>query len=170
MDDSTPLPVMPIDVAILIEPLRAAGQHFYAQRMGTRVSVYTVNVPRAAWPVLRDAGFVSIDGGSWYWTADGTGEPNPAVGVGVTEPVGSDRYVHTIVRVAPSLARFWMRRDRALRSPGNILYGVQNYIYEPDPNGEESECTLRPSGFYSVKGSTRRVIIGMRSGHFDEGF
>ena len=71
--------------------------------------------------------------------------PTPAVGMGVTECLWSDRYPWTIINVISDTA-IQIQADIATRIDCKGLSEAQEYEYKTDPNGATRTITRRQDG------------------------
>ena len=102
----------------------------------------------------------------------------PAVGMGATVIMYTDRHACTVVQVAYSATGQpkWVavQHDRATRSDTNGMSDSQSYTYAPDPAGLMEIFTLRKSGKYVRKGDSMGngtvLVLGVRDSHHDYSF
>lgn len=109
------------------------------------------------------------------------GQPEPAIGMGVTFLYWSDRKAGTIQEITTIEGRpaIHCREDKAVRTDGNGMSDSQSYDFVPNPDGEVSTYRLGKNGrWYEIKPNPetkrwRRVPggpglrIGGRDAHFD---
>lgn len=93
-------------------------------------------------------------------------DPFPEVGMGATMSVGSDRYAYTIVEVSESGKTIIIQADDAVNK--GDYYGVQDWVYTPNPRGPVRTARLSKSGYYLQGGSF--VFIGYRDHYMDPSF
>lgn len=95
-------------------------------------------------------------------------------GMGVTERIGSDRYVYTITEVLLAGCELVLQQDRMFRVDDNGQSESQIWEYEPNPVGKQIRITLRAGGYYNRKQTTGRPSyhydIGYRWGYLDPSF
>lgn len=96
-------------------------------------------------------------------------EIKPAVGMGVTQVIGSDRYPGTISRVSASGKTFWFKRDNYKRTDRNGISESQTYEYSADPNCYETEVRRRKDGSWQEIGGGY-VNVGFRRAYLDPSF
>lgn len=107
----------------------------------------------------------------------------PAIGMGVTGTIWTDREAMTITRISPSGKTFWATLDKATRKPEwkpEIIPGgfaghcvnnsSQEYDYEPQPDGPERCFKLNKKGEWTCRKSYSRVTLGKRSAFYDYHF
>lgn len=107
--------------------------------------------------------------------------PDPAVGLGVTICIGSDRYVGTIKRImSPDL--FVFTRDDVKAAPKNAGMGHQDWVYTPQPDGDECfakrgkdgrwyEAHKTPKGNWSIsKRQSPPILVGEKDYYYDWSF
>lgn len=105
------------------------------------------------------------------WLLSGTnGQPDPAVGMGVTVLMWTDRHAGTITRVSESGKTFWFREDTAIRTDGNGMSESQTYRYEPNPNANERRARIRKDGSWRESKTGTRLRLGSRSAYHDFSF
>lgn len=101
------------------------------------------------------------------------GQPEPEVGMGITEYYGSDRRPGTVVTVSKDKKTIGIVNDTYKAKPGTDYYD-QDYDITPgvlEPGQEPQLYTLRPDGKYRPK--TQRsnkggqISIGSRSCYSD---
>lgn len=104
---------------------------------------------------------------------EGSCQPAPEVGMGVTECMWSDRHAYTIVAVI-SDRQIVVQRDKAVRTDNNGLSESQSYSYERDPDGERKTVTKRKNGKWVTKGDALKGgtgwLIGERNEYYDPSF
>jgi len=111
---------------------------------------------------------------------DGVATFEPAVGMGVTILMWTDRKAATIVEVdrfksgpkKGQVKTVVIVRDIVTRVDNNGMSDSQTYTYEPDPNGYREHWTIRKDGRFRqsgyVDGNTLR--IGSRDYYHDYSF
>lgn len=102
-----------------------------------------------------------------------TRDTMPAVGMGATILMWSDRHACTIVSVEKNGKRIGVQRDHAKRTDGNGMSDCQSYEFTPNSEAHVEFFTLRKNGNYvregdSIKGSPLK--IGARSEYYDFSF
>ena len=102
-----------------------------------------------------------------------TALPVPAVGMGVTACVGSDRYPYTITKVIDGKT-LEIQRDEYHRIDHNGLSESQLYRYKADPTGQKIIITQRNNGLWRQQGHPIRGSvpygIGFRRAYQDPSF
>jgi hypothetical protein len=93
----------------------------------------------------------------------------PAVGMGCTLILYTDRHPYTVVEV-PSPTRIIIQRDTAIRTDKNGQSDSQTYRYERNPDGEKLIVTLRKDGRWKVLKAGQVVALGHREQHYDFSF
>ena len=79
----------------------------------------------------------------------------PAVGMGATLGVGSDRYPYTIIEVSASGKSITIQEDDAIRMDKNGPYTeMQTYSFAPNKNGGTYVARLNEHGRWRVGGPT----------------
>lgn len=88
----------------------------------------------------------------------------PEVGMGGTFGYGADCYPVTIIAMTPSRKTLTVQRDDYEPGPGHerIYGGRQEYVYSRNENGPTDIFTLRPDGFYKIKGGKAVLGLGYR--------
>ena len=96
---------------------------------------------------------------------------DPAVGIGATEVMWTDRQAFTVVQVKGP-GRIVVQRDQVTRRDGNGMSDAQAWDFEPDPEGERVELRLTGDGWRGRGGKRygRRFTVGVRCEYFDFGF
>lgn len=94
----------------------------------------------------------------------------PTVGMGATIHVGSDAYPATVIQVTRNGRRVVIQEDIATRIDQNGISEIQEYTYEPNPQGTIHVVTLRKDGQYRESGTTTPVSIGSRRKYYDPSF
>lgn len=104
---------------------------------------------------------------------EGSKQPTPEVGMGVTECCWSDRHAYTIVEVVTDKL-IVVQRDKVKRTDQNGMSESQQYSYEADPEGAKVEVTLRKNGKWITKGEGLKNgtgwLIGSRREYHDYSF
>jgi hypothetical protein len=104
-------------------------------------------------------------------------EPQPIVGMGVTQICYSDRRAFTVIATLGH-KEILIQKDRAIRTDKNGPSDWQNYTFEPNPDGEVVTLVFKtskkkPNGRWVAKGDSIngvRFILGIRKEHFDYSF
>jgi hypothetical protein len=96
--------------------------------------------------------------------------PQPEIGMGVTQQIGSDRYPGTIIEVSASGKKIVFQDDIAIRTDSNGMSESQTYTFERDPNGSIHYASLRKDGRWKLMGSKIPISIGIRSKYYDFSF
>lgn len=91
----------------------------------------------------------------------------PAVDMGATLMLHTDRDAYTITRIGPSGRVLWARADKATRTDRNGLSEQQTYAYEPDPSAPEERFDLGVAGWRGRRG---RLAVGERRTYRDPSF
>lgn len=101
----------------------------------------------------------------------------PAVGMGATYCIGSDRYAGTIVHVSPSGREVSFQKDHATNiapPEERCIGGTQDYSYEPNHFADVRVYTLRKNGRWVLKGCSMvgfgTLSIGARNHYMDPSF
>lgn len=103
--------------------------------------------------------------------ADRASNGNEAkVGDGATVVHWTDRTACTVVEVSKTGHRVVVQEDKATRTDSNGMSDAQSYEFSRNENGSTYEATRRKDGSYRVKGSTERVLMGVRSHYHDYSF
>lgn len=98
----------------------------------------------------------------------------PAIGMGATELLYSDRHAYTVIAVAASGKRATIQQDTSIRSDQNGMSDSQSYRYEANPDGALKEIKLYRDGHWHIytpgygKGSV--VMLGGRQEYYDYSF
>jgi hypothetical protein len=93
-------------------------------------------------------------------------EPHPVVGQGVTICLWSDCEPATIIEVSRSGKRITIQEDKWTRTDNNGMSELQDYDYEPNPDGTIHVASLRKDGtFRLAKSKTRVSLRGRRKFH-----
>ncbi len=97
----------------------------------------------------------------------------PAVDMGVTIAIGSDRYPATIIEVKTP-KKIVVQEDTVIARSQVIYNENQKYTYFPDPFGEKSTWTLRKDGAWrkqnSETNSGYRLFLSGRSQYRDPSY
>lgn len=102
----------------------------------------------------------------------GSLDPRPALGMGATILMWTDRHPATVIEVN-SATRITVREDRATRTDKNGMSDSQSYAYETNPYGRVEVYTLRKNGAWVRQGDTmrgQRLSLGHRSEYRDFSF
>jgi len=94
----------------------------------------------------------------------------PAVGMGATILMWSDRHAATIVEVSANLKTIVIQQDNAKRTDNNGMSESQTYEYSPNTDAPRRTYTLRKNGKYVEKGSPMNglpLAIGYRREYYD---
>jgi len=100
------------------------------------------------------------------------GAPIPAIGMGCTILMMTDRYAGTIVEVSQNRRTVIMQQDNA-ELVGKGISDQQDYTYAPNPDGRKRTFTLRKNGSYVEQGESlngTRLRIGDRRQYRDPSF
>jgi len=105
------------------------------------------------------------------------GAPTPAVGMGATMLLWSDRHAMTIIAVdyfksgarKGQVSTVYATRDQAVRVDTNGMSDAQEYVFLPANDGIVSRFTARKNGRFQDKGGAT-LAIGYRSEHYDYSF
>jgi len=112
------------------------------------------------------------------WMMSGTkGQPEPAVGMGLTVLRWTDREAGTITRVerfktgprAGQVRAFWFKSDKAIRTDSNGMSESQDYTYEPDADAKERQARQKKNGAWREVGSSQ-IALGYRRAYHDYSF
>lgn len=95
--------------------------------------------------------------------------PVPAVGMGATILMYSDRHAATVVEIL-SPKRIMIQEDKAIRTDENGMSDSQSYRYEPNPKGRFHPVSLRKDGRWKGIGSNAVVRLGVRDSYHDYSF
>lgn len=97
----------------------------------------------------------------------------PAIGMGCTILMFSDRQPATIIEVCNS-RRIVIQEDFAKRIDNNGQSESQEYSYSPNPDAKKIAVTLRKNGRWVFEGETVKngtgIMIGEREKYYDFGF
>lgn len=97
----------------------------------------------------------------------------PAVGMGATILMHSDRYPATIVEVR-NPKTIVIQEDHAKRTDTNGASETQTYVFAPDLQGAKHVLTLRKNGTWMKQGESMKhgtiVRIGTRDKYYDFSF
>lgn len=86
----------------------------------------------------------------------------PRVGDGATKCIGSDSYAGTIVKVSANGKKItWQRDTDTPNAEHEGPYGHQSYDYEPNPEAQTMEFSLRQHGNFKVVGDSGRGGYGL---------
>ena len=96
----------------------------------------------------------------------GIENPEPAVGMGATILMWTDRRAATIVKVTP--CQVHIQEDKATRADSNGMSESQNYDYTPDPQAPVVILRKVKGGWREKGGS--RLSIGHRRAYHDYSF
>ena len=99
-----------------------------------------------------------------------SGEPKPRIGMGATIISWSDRHAATIVSVSRTGHQVEVTRDKATRTDDRGMSEVQEWAFEPQPDGPREVYTRRRDGRYRQKGGQGRLILGLRDHYHDFSF
>jgi len=89
--------------------------------------------------------------------------PTPAIGMGATIYMWSDRHAATVVAISKSGKRITLRADRVTRWENS--YGA---AFLPDPDGVTYEANLTKNGTWKSAGNG--VTLGNRAAYRDPSF
>jgi hypothetical protein len=92
----------------------------------------------------------------------------PAVDIGATIHLHTDRYAGTVVAITPSGLTVTVQRDKATRTDTNGQSDSQSWEYECDPKGKLYKFRKTKDGWRSVEGF--RATFGTRSEFYDFSF
>lgn len=88
-------------------------------------------------------------------------DQTPTIGTGCTLKIGSDSYAYTIIAIERNGKTIAVQRDKVKVAEGQ-------YTFQPDPEGNTEEFTLRQNGEYRAKGKNHtRLVIGERKENVD---
>lgn len=93
----------------------------------------------------------------------------PAVGMGATITMYSDRRPATIVEVRTA-KMIIIQEDDATRTDSNGMSECQSYEYTRNPKAPLLIYTQRKDGCWRERGGTNGLIIGQRDKYHDFGF
>lgn len=96
----------------------------------------------------------------------------PAVGMGVTEIMHSDRHAWTIIEII-SPRKIIIQRDNVKRTDKNGMSEQQTWNMQPDPNGATRTVTLRKNGRWITEGDSSNgtfYAIGVKNEYYDFSF
>ena len=96
----------------------------------------------------------------------------PTVGMGVTEYGWSDRYPYTIIEVVNERT-LRIQEDQAKLPKGDSIFGRQDWIITPNPNGHIITITKRKNGKWKELGRSQgsnTFGIGRRTKYHDPSF
>lgn len=100
--------------------------------------------------------------------------PVPAIGMGATMLLWTDRHAATIVAVSDSGKSVTVQRDIARRTDSDGPCEVQGYTYEANPEAPKEKFTLRRSGRWVRMGEPEKsgtvLVLGMRNEYHDPSF
>lgn len=110
--------------------------------------------------------------------ANGNGNTIPAVGMGATKLMYTDRHAGTIVAVRTNkkgkVVAFTWREDNATRTDSNGMSDSQSYAYSEDVSASPYEVTLRANGRWVKVGESAKngtaFGIGYREKFHDYSF
>lgn len=113
----------------------------------------------------------------WYGSVTNRVEENynaqqPTVGMGVTEYGWSDRYPYTIIEVV-NARTLRIQEDKAVLPKGDSVFGNQDWIITPNPNGHIITITKRKNGKWKELGRSQgsnTFGIGRRTKYHDPSF
>ena len=97
----------------------------------------------------------------------------PAVGMGCTHLMWSDRHAYTVISVSKSGRVCQIRSDKEIRTDVGGMTECQTYSFEPDPDGSVKSISLRKDGRWREvgHGSGGSVfVIGHRESYHDYSF
>ena len=105
------------------------------------------------------------------------GQPEPAVGMGVTMLYWTDRYAATIVEVSRGGKKVAVQKDKSTYLPknGRSRYEteMQDYTYEANPHAPVEYFTLRKNGRWVRLGSDMKgtsLMLDVRDEYRDPHF
>lgn len=96
----------------------------------------------------------------------------PTVGMGVTEYGWSDRHPYTIIEVINE-RKVVIQEDQSKLPAGDSVYGRQDWIITPNPNGQILTITKRKNGKWKEVGrgkGSNTFGLGRRSRYYDPTF
>ena len=91
----------------------------------------------------------------------------PAVGMGATYSVGSDRYAVTIIEVSKSGKQIVVQDDIMKRIDTNGMSEMQEYEYTPNPQGSTRKFYLNKSGRWQESKGSARLTVGFRRAYYN---
>lgn len=96
----------------------------------------------------------------------------PAVGMGATLLMWTDRKAGTIVEVSKNGKEVVFQEDKAIRVDSYGMSDCQEYRYEPDPGAAKVRYSLRKDGSWYAVGSKRGcpLMLGKRDAYYDYSF
>ena len=94
----------------------------------------------------------------------------PEIGMGATIVFYSDREPATIIQITSNGKRIVLQEDLSTRTDNNGMSEIQQYKYDPNPNGTIHIATLRKDGTYRLSGEKTVVHIGDRRKYYDYSF
>ncbi len=93
----------------------------------------------------------------------------PAVGMGATILMYSDRHACTVIEVK-SPSRIVIQEDAATRADANGMSDSQSYTFAANPAGATHVVSKRSDGRWKIAKSGTVVMMGERDHHYDYGF
>lgn len=103
---------------------------------------------------------------------DNSKTPVPEVGMGATRLGWTDRHPYTVIEVK-SPKRIVVQADDAKRIDKNGMSESQDYEFNPNPEGETVEISLRKNGRWIEVGQSSKgtsFLIGHREKYYDYSF
>jgi hypothetical protein len=102
-------------------------------------------------------------------------ESAPALGDGATYTVWTDSFACTVIAVSATGKVVTLQRDKATRVDSNGISEAQEYVYEPDPDGETFRVSLRSNGQWKLVGQSTKepgghAHMGVRRRYHDYSF
>ena len=90
----------------------------------------------------------------------------PEIGAGVTIIHWTDREPATIIGISASARRITIQVDKSIRIDRNGMSEMQEYRYDPDPEGAIFVVSLRADGNWRIaKSNTTVSLYGRRKYH-----
>lgn len=102
-----------------------------------------------------------------YVMSGTAGAPEPAVGMGATILMWSDRHAATIVKVTPCTVT--VKRDKARVVKGSAADGTAVYEFTPDPDAEPKVFRKTKKGWRETGGGAA-LRVGDRDEYHDPSF
>jgi hypothetical protein len=105
-------------------------------------------------------------------------QPEPAVGMGATQCLYTDRHAGTITAIKKNkvgkVTAFTFQQDTATRTDKNGMSDTQHYVYTPNVDGITRDVTLRKNGRWVDRGTDLNgcpsYVIGERDEFHDYSF